>query len=58
MEKPENGFCRVMSSNVLNSNDPASMGWRIPYTARAEILARIYLSVAPICWDCRKRTWQ
>lgn len=47
MEKPENGFCRVMSSNVLNSNDPASMGWRIPYTARAEILARIYLSVAP-----------
>ena len=47
MEKPENGFCRVMSSNVLNSNDPASMGWRIPYTARAEMLARIYLSVAP-----------
>ena len=43
----ENGLCRVMSSNVLNSNDPASLGWRIPYTERAEMLARIYLTVAP-----------
>lgn len=38
---------RVMSSNVLNSNDPASIGWRIPYTERAEALARFYLSCAP-----------
>ncbi len=43
----ENGFCRVMSSNVLNSNDPASLHWRIPYTERAKLLAQIYLSCAP-----------
>lgn len=38
---------RVMSSNVLNANDPASMHWSVPYEERAKILSEVYLAYAP-----------
>ena len=46
VEKASSAYVRVMSSNIYNSNDPA-FNSKIPYQARAELLAECYLRYKP-----------
>ena len=45
--KKEDSLIRVMSSNVLNSNDPSSKSFKISYAERAKILCEYYLAFEP-----------
>ena len=45
--KKDGSLVRVMSSNVLNANDPTSKSFKIDYTERIKILSEYYLAFEP-----------
>ena len=47
IEKAESSYVRVMSSNVYSSKDTSAQQSKIPYQARAELLAECYLRYKP-----------